>query len=50
MGLAGLLIVLGIVLWLLFSPLLGLILLALGLLLLVWSGALFTGGPRRYWY
>jgi hypothetical protein len=53
MGLAGLLIVLGIIIWLLFNPLLGIILLVIGLAMLLWAGASFRGGyagTRRYYY
>ena len=50
MGLAAVLIVLGILLWLLFSPLLGIVCLAVGLILLLWAGAVVGGGPRRTWY
>ena len=50
MGLAGLLIILGILLWLLWNPVVGIILLIVGLVLLVWAGAFVGGGTRRYWY
>ena len=50
MGLAGLLIVLGVVLWLLVNPVIGIVLLVIGLVLLLWSGAFIGGGQRRYWY
>jgi hypothetical protein len=49
MGLAGLLIILGIVIWLLVNPLIGIVMLVIGLALLLWSGAVF-GGTRRTWY
>jgi hypothetical protein len=44
MGLAALLIVLGVIIWLLVNPLLGIILLVLGLVMLVWAGGSFRGG------
>jgi hypothetical protein len=50
MGLAGLLIVLGIIIWLLVNPLIGIVMLVIGLALLLWAGAFVGGGARRYWY
>lgn len=53
MGLAGLLIVLGVIIWLLVNPLIGIILLVAGLVLLFWAGTTFRGGyagSRRYYY
>lgn len=53
MGLAGLLIVLGIIIWLLLNPVIGLVLLLVGVVLLVWSGMSYRGGytgTRRVWY
>jgi hypothetical protein len=50
MGLAGVLIVLGIVLWLLVNPLIGIICLVAGVVLLLWAGAFVGGGTRRVWY
>jgi hypothetical protein len=44
MGLAGLLIVLGVVIWLLLNPLLGIILLVAGLVMLVWAGGSYRSG------
>lgn len=44
MGLAALLIVLGVIIWLLLNPLLGIILLVLGLVMLFWAGTSFRGG------
>lgn len=49
MGLAVLLIVLGIILWIFVWPIIGIILLAIGVFLLLWASAVF-GGRRRTWY
>jgi 4-hydroxybenzoate polyprenyltransferase len=51
MGLALLLIFVGIVVWLLLNPLLGLILFLAGIAVLIWAAFSFRGtAPRRYWY
>jgi Flp pilus assembly protein TadB len=51
MGLAVLLIIAGILIWLLLSPIIGIILLVVGLLLLLWAGMSFRGeGSRRYYW
>ena len=50
MGLAGLLIVLGIIIWLLVNPVIGLVLLLCGLAFLVFSAVPMGGRSRRVWY
>lgn len=44
---------LGIIVWLLFNPLIGIVMLVIGLALLFWAGTSFRGGytgTRRYYY
>ena len=53
MGLAGLLIVLGVIIWLLLNPVIGLVLLLVGVIMAVWSGMSYRSGyagQRRVWY
>ncbi|MBO0730189.1 MAG: hypothetical protein J2P57_13095 [Acidimicrobiaceae bacterium] len=52
MGAAAALIVIGILLWLLVWPIAGIVLVALGVLWIIWAMFMLGGpaGRRRWWY